>query len=100
MVSRKWKPYSRLKEAAEGTIIVARVNPIRYSDLCDISFTMLHKFGNGLFYWDTDTSDWKCFTGPFDFWYQIPDLMEQGMDVEIVLDIKRHNLNAGGLING
>lgn len=79
---------------------MARVNPIRYSDLCDISFTMLHKFGNGLFYWDTDTSDWKCFTGPFDFWYQIPDLMEQGMDVEIVLDIKRHNLNAGGLING
>lgn len=93
MVSKKWKPYSRLKEAGEGTLIVASVNPIRGSERCDIGITMLHKFANGLFYWD---SGWKCFTGSFDFWYQIPDLMEQGMDVEMVLDIKRHNLIAGG----
>ena len=93
MVSRKWKPYSRLKEAGEGTIIVASVNPIRGSELCDIGHTMLHKFSNGLFYWD---SGWKRFTGSFDFWYQIPALMEQGMDVEKVLDMKRHNLISGG----
>ena len=94
MVSRKWKPYSRLKEAGEGTLIVATVNPIRDSELFDIGITMLHKFENGLFYWG-DTG-WKPFTGSFDFWYQIPDLTDQGMDVEIVLDIKKHNLIAGG----
>ena len=93
MVSRKWKPYSRLKEAGEGTLIVASVNPSRGSELFDIRITILHKFANGLFYWD---SGWKHFTGSFDFWYQIPALMEQGMDVEMVLDRKRLTLMRGG----
>lgn len=75
-------------------MIVSSVNPIRGSELCDIGITVLHKALNGLFYWG-DTG-WKPFTGSFDFWYQIPDVMEQGMDVEMVLDIKRHNLIAGG----